>query len=188
MKKALLLLAAATLSFNASAADYVIDNKGGHAFINFKVNHLGYSWLTGRFNTFTGKYSYDASDIQSTKIVIDIDTNSFDSNHAKRDKHIRSEDFLDTKKYGTAKFISTKVTDKGDNQLEVVGDLTLHGVTKSITIDAEKVGEGKDPWGNYRSGFAGSTALLLKDFDISDRLGPVSAQIFMDLHIEGIRQ
>jgi len=188
MKKALLLLAAATLSFNVSAADYVIDDKGAHAFINFKIKHLGYSWLTGRFNTFSGKFNYDASDVSATNIAVDIDATSFDSNHAKRDKHIRSDDFLDTATFGTAKFVSTKVVDKGNNQLEVVGDLTLHGVTASITIDAEKIGEGKDPWGGYRAGFSGTTVLRLKDFGIPEKLGPASTEVFMDLHIEGIRQ
>jgi len=188
MKKAILLLAAATLTFNASAADYVIDHKGAHAFINFKIKHLGYSWLTGRFNTFTGKFNYDADDIQATNLIIDVDTNSFDSNHAKRDKHIRSDDFLDSGTFGTARFVSTKVTDKGNNQLEVLGDLTLHGITKIITINAEKIGEGKDPWGGYRVGFSGTTTLRLKDFGIPEKLGPASTHVFMDLHIEGIRQ
>lgn len=188
MKKALLLMAAAALSFNVSAANYVIDDKGAHAFINFKIKHLGYSWLTGRFNTFSGKFNYDQNNVAASKIEVNIDASSIDSNHAKRDKHLRSSDFLDTSKFSTAKFVSTKVVDKGNNQLEVTGDLTLHGVTASIVIDAEKIGEGKDPWGGYRAGFSGTTTLRLKDFGIPEKLGPASTQVFMDLHIEGIRQ
>lgn len=188
LKKSLLLAAAATLSFNASAANYVIDDKGAHAFINFKIKHLGYSWLTGRFNTFSGTFNYDEKDVSASKIEVNIDANSIDSNHAKRDKHLRSGDFLDTGKFGTAKFVSTKVVDKGNNQLEVTGDLTLHGVTASIVIDAEKIGEGKDPWGGYRAGFSGTTTLRLKDFGIPEKLGPASTEVYMDLHIEGIRQ
>jgi polyisoprenoid-binding protein YceI len=178
----------ALISLPVSAANYVIDDKGAHAFINFKIKHLGYSWLTGRFNTFTGKFNYDSAKVSDTKIVVDIDTTSFDSNHAERDRHIKGPDFLNAPKFGAAKFVSTKVVDKGNNQLEVVGDLTLLGVTKSIVIDAEKIGEGKDPWGGYRAGFAGSTSIGLKDFGIPESLGPASTEVYLELHIEGIRQ
>ncbi len=110
---------------------------------------------------------------------------SFNSNHQKRDDHIRSADFLDAAKYQMAKFVSTKIVAKGENKIEVTGDLTLHGVTKSITFPAEKIGEGKDPWGGYRAGFSGTTSLQLKDFNISQQVGPV---VFLELHIEGIRK
>jgi len=175
------------LSFNASAADYIVDTKGAHASINFKIKHAGFSWLTGRFNTFSGNFSYDKDNINASKVNIDIDTASIDSNHAKRDKHLRSDDFLDVEKYPKATFASTKVTDKGDGQIEIIGNMTLNGVTKSITINAVKVGEGTRKKG-YNAGFAGTTELVLKDFNIKKSLGPSSTSVFMDLHIEGIQQ
>ena len=186
MKKLLIASALIASSFltTVQAADYVVDNKGAHASINFKIKHIGFSWLTGRFNTFDGTFSYDEANIAASKIEINIDTTSIDSNHAKRDKHIRSDDFLDVDKFATAKFISTSVTDKGNDKLAIVGDLTLHGVTKSLTIDAEKVGEGKDPWGGYRIGFSGTTKISMKDFGIDSKFG----EITFDLHLEGIRQ
>jgi len=194
MKKTLLkrsIFSLATTLFlvgAVNAAEYKIDTKGAHAFINFKIQHLGYSWLTGRFNEFEGSFSYDADKPNDSKITVEINPASIDSNHAERDKHLRSDDFLDVDKFGKAKFVSTKITDKGNGKLEVVGDLTLHGVTKSITIDAKKIGEGKDPWGGYRAGFSGKTTLGLKDFGIPERLGPASTEVHMSLHIEGIRQ
>ncbi|MGX5172457.1 YceI family protein [Aliikangiella sp. IMCC44653] len=189
MKNSLLtLIAASTFAITANAADYKIDTKGAHASINFKIQHLGYSWLTGRFNQFEGQFSYDAEKVSDAKIKVKIDTTSIDSNHAERDKHLRSADFLETDKFSTAEFTSTKIIDKGNDQLQVIGDLTLHGMTKSITIDATKVGEGKDPWGGYRVGFSGETVLKLKDFGIPERLGPKSSQVFIELHIEGIKQ
>ena len=188
MKKILItLFASSLLSFGVSAANYNVDTKGAHASINFKIKHLGYSWLTGRFNKFSGQFSYDPANVNASKITIDVDTSSIDSNHAERDKHLRSEDFLEVDKFNSAKFVSTQITDKGDGQLTVVGDFTLHGVTKSITIDAEKIGEGNDPWGGYRVGFAGNTTLKLKDFGIPERLGPASTEVFIELHIEGVR-
>ncbi|WP_370978465.1 YceI family protein [Agaribacterium sp. ZY112] len=192
MKKLLATLATgAALSFatlSATAADYTIDTKGAHASINFKIQHLGYSWLTGRFNSFDGSFSYDEKKPEASKIMVNIDPSSIDSNHAERDKHIKSSDFLDVKKYATAKFVSTKITDKGEGKLEVIGDLSLHGVTKSITIDAVKIGEGKDPWGGYRVGFSGTTTIGLKEFGMVERLGPASTHVELELHIEGIRQ
>lgn len=189
MKKLLLAVLATSslVSFNVSAADYIVDTKGAHASINFKIKHAGFSWLTGRFNTFTGNFSYDKDKINASKINIDIDTASIDSNHAKRDKHLRSDDFLDVAKYPKATFASTKVTDRGNGKIEIIGNMTLNGVTKSITIDAEKIAEGprKD---KYLAGFAGTTELVLKDFNIKKSLGPASTSVFMDLHIEGIRQ
>lgn len=190
MKKFLLTLAAtsALVAIPVSAADYVLDDKGAHAFINFKIKHLGYSWLTGRFNTFTGTFNYDANNVADTKIAVDIDPASIDSNHAERDRHLKGPEFLNVRKFAKAKFVSTKVIDKGDNLLEVLGDLTLLGVTKSIVINAEKIGEGKDPWGGYRAGFSGTTRIGLKDFGMEESLGPASTHVDLELHIEGIRQ
>ena len=190
MKKLLLAsaLAGAMLAPIANAADYVIDTKGAHASINFKIKHLGYSWLTGRFDTFKGDFSYDENNFANSKITVEIDTTSFNSNHAERDKHIRSDDFLDVSKFATATFTSTSFKDLGNNKLEVNGDLTLHGVTKNITIDAEKIGEGKDPWGGYRAGFSGTTRVGLKEFGMKEILGPQSTHVELELHIEGIRQ
>ncbi len=176
------------ISTATNAANYVVDTSGAHASINVKVKHLGYSWLTGRFNKFSGKFNYDSKNVAASKITIDIETSSYDSNHAKRDKHINAPDILNTAKFPTAKFVSTKIVDKGDNKLAVHGDLTIRGVTKAITIDAVKIGEGKDPWGGYRVGFSGTAKITMKDFGIPIELGPASTEAYFDLHIEGVRQ
>jgi polyisoprenoid-binding protein YceI len=180
----------AAVSAPLMAADYIIDKEGAHASINFKISHLGFSWLTGRFNSFDGTFSYDEKNPNASKITVNIDPASVDSNHAKRDKHIRDEDFLDVKRYPTAKFESTSFNDNGDGTAVLKGNLTLHGVTKEISIDVNKIGGGKDPWGGYRMGFAGSTAFALQDFNIDNKgmIGPAPKMIELDLHVEGIRQ
>lgn len=189
MKKLLsALLFSALLSPLAQAANYQVDVKGAHAFINFKISHLGYSWLTGRFNEFDGEFTFDDQNPNGSKIMLDIDPASVDTNHAERDKHIRSKDFLNVSKFPKAKFESTHITHEGDDKFKVIGNLTMHGVTKKVIIDAHKVGEGKDPWGGYRAGFAGTTKIKMEDFGIKNVLGPASAEIQFDLHIEGIRQ
>jgi polyisoprenoid-binding protein YceI len=91
-------------------------------------------------------------------------------------------------KHPVATFVSKEVKAKEDDRLEIVGDLTLHGVTRSITINAKKVGEGKDPWGGYRAGFKGKTEFRMKDFGIDYDLGPASEVVYLDLHIEGVKQ
>ena len=177
----------APLAF-AEAVNYKIDTKGMHASVNFKVNHLGYSWLAGRFEKFGGAFSYDADNPANSNINISIDTRSVNTNHAERDKHIRSDDFLDVKQFNDAKFASTSITENGDKTLTVKGNLTLHGVTKAIEIQASKIGEGKDPWGGYRAGFTGSTSIKMADYGITYNLGPASTHVYFDLHIEGVRQ
>ncbi|ELR67160.1 hypothetical protein C942_02668 [Photobacterium marinum] len=189
MKKQLIalgLLTAITIPSLASAADYMIDTKGAHASINLKVKHLGYSFIKGRFNTFEGAFSYDPMNLSASKVNVKIDTSSFDTNHAERDKHVRSGDFLDVKKYSTATFTSTKIEPKGNGEMIIDGELTLHGQTKPISIDAQFVGEGEDPWGGYRAGFTGTTRIELKDFGI--QVMGESSYVDLELHVEGIRQ
>lgn len=170
------------------AADYVIDTEGAHASINFKISHVGFSYLVGRFDDFTGTFSYDPAKPENTRVEVLIKTDSLNSNHAERDEHLRSEDYLATDKYPEATFKSTKfVTEDGENG-QLHGKLTLRGVTKDVVIDVKKVGEGEDPWGGYRVGFAGTTSLTLADFGIPTDLGPASRQVELALHIEGIRQ
>lgn len=181
------LLAATLLSPLANAADYVIDHKGAHASVNFKVKHLGYSWLTGRFDKFSGTFSYDEKNVSASKIEVNVDTTSVNSNHAERDKHLKSADFLEVSKFSNARFVSSVVTDKGEGKLEIKGALTLHGITKDLVIVAEKIGEGDDPWGGYRVGFSGMTQITMKDFGIKMDLGPASAQVNLELYIEGVR-
>ncbi|TMN72380.1 hypothetical protein CWB85_07245 [Pseudoalteromonas sp. S1727] len=192
MKKLLLSAAVTATMFAASAthaAEYVIDTQGAHAFVNFKIKHLGYSWLHGRFNTFDGSFSYDSANPNASQIMVTIDTKSIDSNHAERDKHLRGGDFLNVDKFPTATFKSTsiKFDDDGD-EADVTGELTLHGVTKTITFEIDKIGEGKDPWGGYRVGFEGETSLKLADFGIDYNLGPASTHVDIGLYIEGIRK
>lgn len=182
------LLAGSVMALPAIAADYVIDSKGAHASINFKIKHLGYSWLTGRFDKFAGEFSFDDKSPDKAAISVEIDTASVNSNHAERDKHIRSADFLDVAKFPKAIFKSTSVKPGANGKAVVEGELTLHGVTKAITIDAEYIGGGKDPWGGFRQGFAGTTSFALADFGIAYNLGPASKVIQLELHVEGVRK
>lgn len=185
---AALVLGSALMGGQAMAADYAIDKQGQHAFVNFKISHLGYSWLYGTFKDFDGTFSYDAANPEASKVNVTLKTASVDTNHAERDKHLRSAEFLNVSKHDTATFESTSVKSTGEGSADVTGNLTLNGVTKPVVIAAKFIGEGQDPWGGYRAGFEGTTTLKLKDFDISMDLGPASETVELIISIEGIRK
>lgn len=191
MKKLLLASLVSASLFGATAVqadDYVIDTDGAHAFVQFKISHLGYSWLLGRFNDFEGNFSYDESNPENASVSVTIDTASIDSNHAERDKHLRSDDFLDVEEFPQASFESTSYKPNGDGTGTLMGKFTLHGVTKDISIDVKEIGSGQDPWGGFRRGFEGGVTLTLADYGIDYDLGPASRDVEIFLSIEGIRQ
>ncbi|MNZ48498.1 hypothetical protein D3C78_662450 [compost metagenome] len=190
LKKTFAALALGTALFSAGqamAADYKIDKEGQHAFIEFRIQHLGYSWLYGRFDDFDGAFTFDEKNPSADKVKVTINTNSVNTNHAERDKHLRSPDFLNVGKHPTATFESTSVK-TASNDAEITGNLTLNGVTKPVTIKAQMIGQGDDPWGGYRAGFHGTTTLKLKDFNIQKDLGPASQEVELVLSVEGVRQ
>ncbi|MCA1175362.1 MULTISPECIES: YceI family protein [unclassified Pantoea] len=190
LKKTLLTLSAASLlgtSLLASAADYKFDNEGQHAFVQFRIQHLGYSWLYGTFKDFDGTFTFDEANPAADKVYVTLNTASLDTNHAERDKHIRSADFLNTAKFPQATFASTAVQKEG-KEYKITGDLTLNGVTKPITLDARLLGEGKDPWGGYRAGFEANGEIVLKEFNITKDLGPASQKAELIISVEGVRQ
>lgn len=185
-----LAIVAASLAFAApaSAADYVFDTKGQHASINFRIKHLGFSWLVGRFDKFDGTFSYDDKAPEKSSVKVEIDTASVNSNHAERDKHLRGTDFLDVAQFPKATFVSKSVKPAGDGKATITGDLTLRGVTKEVVIDAVAIGGGADPWGGMRQGFEGTTKFALADFGIPKDLGPASKEVELQLHVEGVRK
>ncbi|RUO73544.1 YceI family protein [Idiomarina seosinensis] len=193
MKKTLIaaaLAGSALVTSTAMAEDYKIDIEGQHAFIQFKINHLGYSWLLGRFNDFEGNFSYDENAPEDSSINVTIDTASVDTNHAERDKHLRGDDFLSVEQYPTATFESTRYVPDEDDKGEgtMYGNFTLNGVTREIAIDVEHVGAGEDPWGGFRRGFEGEVDLTLADYNIDYNLGPAAEEVQLYFSIEGVRQ
>ncbi|MDI9244852.1 YceI family protein [Marinobacter sp. CHS3-4] len=194
MKKLILASAVSLATIGSAQASehsgtYAFDDEGAHQFITFKISHLGYSWLYGRFNNFDGEFVYDAENPANSSVSVTVETASVDSNHAERDKHIRSDDFLDVDEFSEATFTSKRVEVGEDGEADIIGDLTLHGVTKEVTLDVEMVGHGADPWGGYRMGFEAETEFYLDDFGISyEKLGKASREVELIISVEGIRQ
>lgn len=182
--KNLLIAALVGVMTTASqAADYTIDE--AHSFVQFRTQHLGYSWLYGRFNISGGTFTYDAAKPEMNAIALTVDVASIDSNHELRDEHLR-EKYLLTDKQPTASFKSSAY--QGDASTgTVTGALTLNNVTRTVSIPVKKIGEGSDPWGGYRTGFEGSLTLDARDYGYTYQLGDKSFVVELQLGIEGVR-
>jgi len=141
------------------------------------------------FGHFNGHFSYDERKPVKNSVSVTIDTASLDTNHAERNKHLRSADFFDVARYPTATFTSTSYESTGKKTGILHGKLTLHGVNKDIAINIKQIGNGPDPWGGYRRGFEGHTTLHLSDYRMKKRgmLGAVAENVEIFLSIEGVR-
>ena len=169
------------------AQEYRIDTEGAHASINFKIKHLGYSWLTGRFNHLKGQFYYDVKNPDNTRITVSVDTASIDSNHAERDIHLRGKKFLNVKKFPQATFTSTHYQPIDEKRGKLTGDFSLHGVTRPITMVVTQLGAGRDPWGGFRRGFETRFKIRLHDYGIKHNLGAASEELELTIYIEGIK-
>ncbi len=167
------LFSLGSLTSFAAENSYQIDVKGAHAFVQFRVKHLGYSWLYGHFDRFDGEFVYDPKDDSKNKVSVTVDVTSLDSNHAERDKHLRAKKYLNTDKHSEAKFVSTKYETVSKDKAKLTGKLTLLGVTKEITLDVDVIGGGDDPWGGYRQGFEGKATIQASDFGMKANVGEV---------------
>ena len=148
----------------AFAANYKID--ADHTSVSFKIRHI-LSYVQGNFNQFEGSFVYDPDKPETWQAQATIDAASIDTNVAPRDKHLRSQDFLDVEKYPKITFVSTQATDVTPTNAKLEGLLTIHGVEKPVVLDLEIHGRVKDPWGNARAGFTATTKINRKDFGLT---------------------
>jgi polyisoprenoid-binding protein YceI len=143
---------------------YTIDK--AHSEATFQVRHL-LTKVRGRFSDFEGTIEYDPDSPQRSSVKAMIQATSIDTNEADRDKHLRSADFFGVDQFPTLTFTSTRVTKKGRDTFDMVGDLTIHGVTRPVTLNVSFLGKAKDPWGNERLGFEADTTINRKDFGLT---------------------
>jgi polyisoprenoid-binding protein YceI len=142
-----------------------IDNS--HTLVEFSVKHMMITTVKGRFGTVTGTLAFDGTNDAMASAEATIETASIDTRDEKRDGHLRSADFFDVEKYPYITFKSTKVEKVKDNDYKVTGDLTIKDTTKSVTLDVEYAGQGKNPWGMTVAGFSASTSINRKDFGLN---------------------
>ena len=185
------LMSSATTA--ATPATYTIDP--AHSGAGFKIRHFMVAYFRGGFSGITGDVIFDPSNPSNTKINASIDATTLHTHDAKRDAHVKGADFFDVEKYPTISFVSKKVTPDGKHQWKVVGDLTLHGVTKEVTLDVESAeAEAKDPWGNLRSGASAETTIKRSEFGLSFNAPletggfMLSDEVHVNLDIELVRK
>jgi polyisoprenoid-binding protein YceI len=144
---------------------YTIDTS--HSEIGFTVRHMMFAKVRGQFKTWTATATYDAADPTKSAFHAEIDAASIDTREGKRDDHLRSADFFDAGKFPKLTFDSKKIERAGSGAYKLTGDLTIRGTTRSVTLDVEETGGGKDPWGNARLGFSAKGSLSRSDFGLT---------------------
>ena len=137
-----------------------------HSEVGFQVRHL-LSKVRGRFNEFDGTIEFDEGNPANSRVDVTIHAASIDTGEPDRDKHLRTADFFDVEQYPTLNFKSTSVAPRGENTFDVLGDLTIHGVTRQVTLPASFLGAAQDPWGNTKLVFEADLTLNRKDFGLT---------------------
>ncbi len=153
------------LALPTMAAEYSIDS--AHSSVNFQIKHLAISKVNGAFLDFTGSINFDETDLSATSAEAVIQLASVNTGNTKRDDHLRSPDFFDVEKFSAMTFKSTSVKMKNAQEGQITGDLTMHDVTKSVTLDLEINGTVTDPWGGQRVGASLSGKINRKDWGLT---------------------
>lgn len=177
----------------ASAETYSVDT--AHTDITFKVRHMGISNVTGKFEKFGGTFSVDPKNVKATTGNLTIDVNSINTGNAKRDGHLKGEDFFDAAKNPEIKFVSKEVKDvnEKDSTCTLVGDLTIRGTTKPVSLKVKGGGIMKDGWGNERAAFTATGKINRFDYGLKWNktveagglvVGP---EVELNLAFEGVR-
>jgi len=151
---------------SSSAAKYTLD--ASHSSATFSVRHMMITNVRGEFQKLSGSAVYDPKNPGATKVQATIEVASINTREEKRDAHLKSADFFDVEKFPTIQFVSKKATAKGPTDLEVVGDLTIHGTTREVVLAVSEITpEHKDPWGNLRIGATAETKIKRSEFGMT---------------------
>ncbi|MBZ5529076.1 MAG: YceI family protein [Acidobacteriia bacterium] len=186
---------AALFSLGAAAAPNSWQIDPQHSAAQFSVRHMGIATVRGEFHNVQGTVLLDESDITKSSVSVTMDAASVDTREPARDKHLRSADFFDVEKYPAITFQSTRVEQSAPGKLKITGDLTIHGVSKSVVLEADVPAAAiKDPWGNLRTAASATTKINRQDFGVKwngkmDNGGwVVSDEVSITLDIEMIRK
>ena len=170
------------------ADTYEID--AGHSTVVFAVKHLGVGKFYGRFNDMSGSFQYGSGSLDAGSVAITIASGSVDTNNKGRDRHLKNSDFFDAKQFPEIKFQGKKISGAGSDSFTLAGDITMLGVTKPIEFEVEKVGEGDDPWGNFRTGFVAKGSIKRTDFNMEYGLadGALGNEVELIVSLEGVKK
>lgn len=170
----------------AMAADtYKID--ASHSTVMFRVKHLNTSYAYGRLNDLSGTFVLDAKDAAKASVDLTIKMESVDTANADRDKHLRGPDFFNVKQFPTSVFKTKSAKAGANGAIELIGEFTLHGVTKPMTVILEKTGEGPSPFKDYRAGLEGTLKIKRSDFEINYMPDGLGDEVTITVSLEGTR-
>jgi len=170
----------------AEVETFSIDNT--HSFANWELRHV-VARTSGTFWDIKGRILLDTANIAKSSVEANISVYSLNSSHLRRDVHVLTDEFLDARNYPEMKFVSTAVNPGTADKGTMLGLLTLHGVTRPVTMEYQILGLGQDPWGGMRAGFKAATRIKRSDFGINKYAsgGPVGDEVDITLLIEGIK-
>ena len=175
------------VSFPAAAAEtYDVDPV--HSAAIFRIKHLGISYVYGRFNDLSGTLKIDNKNPAGHAVDIHVKTKNVDTFNVERDNHLRSLDFFDAEKFPLISFKSESFQKVSSDSYEVVGELSIHGVTRPLTVKVQQTGADKDPWGGYRIGFETTFTIKRSDFGMNFMMGGVGDEVRIIVSIEGVRR
>ncbi len=181
------ILLAAFAAQSRAADNYKVDPV--HSAAVFRIQHANIGYVWGRFNDPAGTFTLDLADPPKSTFNIQLQVANVDTHNDKRDAHLKSPDFFNAKQYPTITFKSTAVKQSPSAKvLDVTGDLTLHGVTKSVTIPVELTGTGQFPPGTERAGVEATFTIKRTDFDIKNMVGPAGDEVRLTIALEGVKQ
>lgn len=168
----------------AVAETYTVEQS--HTAVIFSISHFGYSFTYGRFNKSAGRFALDKANPAASQFQFSVDVASVDTNDAKRDDHLRGADFFNAAQFPTITFQSSSVV-KTEKGFDVTGNLTMHGVTKQVTLPLIIMGEGQGPYGKYRSGMNFQLQIKRSDFGMNNMVGPIGDNVAITASFEGVR-
>jgi polyisoprenoid-binding protein YceI len=169
----------------AFAAPVAYELKKDHTDISFKISHAGFTMKHGSFADITGSLNFDADHLDAGSVEVTVAINSILTNHVKRDHDLQGPNFLDAVQYPTMRFASTKVVQTGTDKLDVTGTLTLHGVSKPLTLHASINRIGPSPFGNAQTvGFSATGSLNRSDYGIKAALPMIGDEVAIDIDAE----
>ncbi len=178
----LFLLAVPVMAENT----YEIDPS--HSSILFGIKHLGAGHVYGRFNNPVGMLSFDEKNPEKSSVVIEVKASDIDTANQKRDDHLKSAEFFNIEKFPIISFKSSSVEKRGQQEYQIKGDLTFLGKTRTITVQAQHIGFGKDPLGGYRTGFESKFTIKRSDFGMDFMQGPLGDDVQLIISIEAVKK
>lgn len=159
-----------------------------HSSILFGIKHFGASHVYGRLNNPVGTLSFDEKNPEKSSVVIEVKAADIDTANQKRDDHLKGAEFFNIEKFPAISFKSSSVEKQGQQEYQIKGDLTFLGKTRTITVQAQHIGFGKDPWGGYRTGFESKFTIKRSDFGMDFMQGPLGDDVQIITSIEAVKK